>query len=114
MQCVLSAAVSSNNADTFQTFWFPASVVANVIMEAENGTLDLTSSDYDSYQISTIYEGMDQFVIRKTGANGFEADKLMLNNSTAYNYLLNKDLRYNLFDKVDIYTFYRNDNGTIE
>jgi hypothetical protein len=56
---------------------------------------------------------MDQYVIRKTGANGFEADKLMLADSTANNYALNKDIRYDIFDKVDIYTFFRSADGTI-
>ena len=50
---------------------------------------------------------MEYFKVKKTGANGFEADKFMISNSTSYNYDLNQDIRFNVGDEVDIFTFFR-------
>lgn len=83
-------------------------------MEAAAGSLDLFSSTFDTYDTSTtIYQGMSYFDIAKTGANGFESDKFMISNSTSYNYDLNLDIRYELGDEVDIYTFFKDSAGTV-
>lgn len=37
----------------------------------------------------------------------------MLSNSTSYTYSVNKDIRYEIGDEVNIYTFYRYSNGTV-
>lgn len=80
---------------------------------ASTASLDLVDSDYDDYIVDTNYEGLDHFDIRRTGSNGFEADKFQLSNSTSFTYSVNKDVRYEIFDEVDIYTFFREDNGDI-
>lgn len=84
-----------------------------IINEMDSGTLDLTDESYDDYAISTIYEGMAYYTIKRTGANGFEANKLQLNEATAYTYTVNKDIRYNIQDEVDIWTFFKDSDGTI-
>ena len=68
----------------------------------------------DSYIRDTIFDGMEYFKIKRTGSNGFEADKFMLKNSTSYNYNINQDIRFAVNDEVDIFTFYRNVDGSIE
>ncbi len=47
-----------------------------IINEMDSGTLDLTDDSYDDYAITSIYEGMAYYTIKRTGANGFEANKL--------------------------------------
>ena len=113
MQCVLSAAVNRSSTDTYRTYWFGADVVDTMVGKCEAGTLDLINSDYDDYIIDTNYEGMDHFDLRRTGANGFIADKYMLSNSTSYTYTVNKDIRYDILDEVDIWTFFRGPQGAI-
>ena len=49
----------------------------------------------------------------RTGANGFEANKFMLQNSTAWNYATNEDIRYELFDKVDFWALFKDASGYI-
>jgi hypothetical protein len=75
MQCCLSAAVDRDSTDTYRTYWFDADVVDSIVSAASAGTLDLIDADYDDYIIDTDYEGMDHFDMRRTGSNGFEADK---------------------------------------
>ena len=82
-------------------------------MEANAGTLDLYDGNSDSYMISSIYKGMDEFDMVKNGANGFEADKFMVSNSTSYNYALNLDIRFEVGDEVDIFTFFKSSTGTV-
>lgn len=113
MQCIVSAAVSISASDTYNTFWFPEGQLVTVLSDAEAGTLDLMSGDYDDYIIDSIYTGMDHYDIRRTGANGFEADKFMLEESTSYNYSLNDDIRFEINDEVDIYTLFRSSGGVM-
>ena len=113
MQCCLSAAVDRDSTDTYRTYWFDADVVDSIVSAASAGTLDLIDADYDDYIIDTDYEGMDHFDMRRTGSNGFEADKFQLSNSTSYAYSTNLDIRYEVFDEVDIYTFFRTESGSI-
>ncbi len=65
-----------SSTDTYLTYWFPASVADSIINEMDAGTLDLTDESYDDYAITSIYEGMSYYTIKRTGANGFEANKL--------------------------------------
>ena len=37
----------------------------------------------------------------------------MIANSTSYAYSTNLDIRYDVFDEVDIYTFFRTESGSI-
>lgn len=113
LQCVVAAAVNMSATDTYLTFWFPASNVGTYVSEAEAGTLDLMSGDYDGFIIDSIYKGMNHFDVRRTGANGFEADKFMLGESTSYSYSLNDDIRFEVGDEVDIYTLFRSSSGTM-
>jgi hypothetical protein len=63
-------------------------------MEASSGTLDLLKAQYDSNILSTSFLGLEYYDIRRTGANGFEANKFQLKATTSLTYSINEDLRY--------------------
>ena len=113
MQCVSVWAQSHNYVDTYLTYWIPWQVVQSYLISCYDGTLDLQDGNSDDYIRDTLFDGMEYFKIKKTGANGFEADKFMISNSTSYNYDLNQDIRFNIGDEVDIFTFFRESDGAI-
>lgn len=96
-------AQSGTSSDTFATYWFPNDQVATILPLLNDSTLDLFSSDYDSYIVADDYRGMTHYDIGTSGGSLYQADKFMLNAASAPNYTNNKDIRYYGGDEVDLF-----------
>ena len=115
MQCMLAIAQNGRYADTYRSYWFPASQVSSIVYKCETASLDLTDSQYDAYIMNdiSILEGLQYWTITRTGANSFQANKFQMMNTTAWNYNVNEDLRYEKGDRVDLWTLFKNSTGHI-
>ena len=95
------------------TYWFPATTVSTTIASIQAGEFDLVASDNDANKKTGDLSGLEYYQIFTTGLNNFVANKFMLKELEALNYTVYKDIRFEVGDTVDIYSFWREANGTV-
>ena len=61
MQCLSVYAKNTNEVDTMDTYWFPATSVTQTISNIQAGTFDLVASKNDANKKTGMLEGMEYY-----------------------------------------------------